>query len=120
MERKSLDRYDMADMSDTIACLKRKHLADDMSVCADFEALVMAPSSDTATVKAVWDLFPDATWTRASGHLFEDIVRAERYDLARLFYDHGMFRMAGKDAAESLKHRFMPPQQRRSGFGSRG
>ena len=97
--------YDAKNQFDLDA-FKRKHHANDLSVFFDFENMVIA-SNSKAFVKACWEAFPDAQWTRASGHLFQHMVDKNQFELARMFYEHKMFRMSGGDIAESLKDQFL-------------
>lgn len=90
---------------------RHKHNTNDLSVFQDFRQLVvkrMDDKNDTDLLLAIWHEFPNATWTRACGFMIEDLVLYEKkYNIAKLFWDHDMFRMGGRHRAEQLKHYFL-------------
>lgn len=88
----------------TLESLRTKHDARDMSVFLDFEHLVLAITDDDVDIiRAVWVEFPTASWPRASGHLIEHLLDMKRYNTVRLFWEHDIFRMAGRNMATQTR-----------------
>jgi hypothetical protein len=78
-----------------IDMFRQKHEANDLSVFTDFEERFME-TRDMEFVQECWREFPNAAWTRASGHFVEDMINKKMYDALELFWKHDMFRMGGK------------------------
>ncbi len=79
----------------------QKHEANDLSVFIDFEEMVMN-TRDVEFVLKCWREFPNAAWTRASGHFVEDMINNKMYDHLKLYWTHDMFRMGGKNMAQKF------------------
>jgi hypothetical protein len=88
---------------------KRKHISNDLTIFEDFRTFLMGlDDSDSNSLLEIWKQFPNATWTRACGFMVEDLVLYEKkYNLARLFWEHDMFRMGGRYRAEELMTHFL-------------
>lgn len=88
---------------------RQKHIANDLTVFEDFrQAVSNMTDDDTDTLFSFWNGFPNATWTRACGFMVEDLViYQKKYKLAKLFWDHDMFRMGGRYRAEQMKDIFL-------------
>jgi hypothetical protein len=87
---------------------RQKHFANDITVFMDFETLCMEMSDeDPSRLLTIWTEFPDANWSRASGHLVEDLLNSKKYNMLRMFLTHDKFRMGGKNMAEMYQREFI-------------
>lgn len=83
-----------------ISYLRLKHSANDPVLFYHFDGIAL--TGDVSTIKQIWAEIPNSAWARASGHLIDDLIHRKMYDVVQLFWDHDMFRMAGRDVARKF------------------